>query len=741
VTSLPAASSDWGLDSYKADVTKVVITAPITSLSGVVRTMFTKAEIIELPTSCKTIEGSALNNYRSLHTVYTTGQEMVEGTFNLSNITLVKGYALVWNSMDTVIIGENCTFSGSAMFWQPNLSKVVISEGATIGTQSFVSGTSTSDGRVWKDTSVEFPKSMGVIPAAAFYGNQGTDLSSVFPNNVVVEITVKNPDALFAIATNATANDYEGFVTWMSALKTVKGTVGSTAETFVNWANEYFAENEIDRAITFEAIDTVASGMPIGDDLWYRILDNGDETYTLDIYGTGTTAYAADKDGNKVSMSWNFIDENRSFNEYASKITKIKISAPNVKTYQGYMFKGTNATHLELNPNITSIAGGSDFNGIAMLTTVYVTGNEPVEGVADFSNIKTFGQYAFVNHKFNKIVLSEELKTIPYWCFGSESGSVLNSVEIPASVTSIESLAFNKAAVLAYVNIAGDNVTIKSDAFNGCSAYATVIANTGSTAEAYAETMGLQFIDRANVNNIVAVYRNNNSVILLDKVDDKNVTAYATGSATNFSFGYTSWGNAVSGDNANRPWQTYKSLITKVVFVNPALTKFDASFATHTALTTVEIPASTRTVGSNAFNGSALTTLYIAGNEAKEGVVDLTNITALGDMCLASSKAHTILLNDDLSGAWGQNLFFRCDNLLYIRVPVGVTSLDGTTFFNSSKLNTVLFESKTTVIGASAFSGCTGLKTIIGYRGSTAETYANANGLEFIPLETESLLT
>ena len=745
VTSLPAASSDWGLDSYKADVTKVVITAPITSLSGVVRTMFTKAEIIELPTSCKTIEGSALNDYRSLHTVYTTGQEMVEGTFNLSNITLVRGYALVWNAMDTVIIGENCTFSGSAMFWQTNLSKVVISEGATIGTQSFVSGTSAYDGRVWKDTSVEFPKSMGVIPAAAFYGNQGTDLSTVFPNNVVVEITVKNPDALFAIATNATANDYEGFVTWMSALETVKGTVGSTAETFVNWANEYFAENEIDRAITFEAIDTVASGMPIGDDLYFRILDDGNGKYIFDIYGTGTTAQAMSTSGEYLAGGYpNFVEndkyEETNYYQYCGKVSKIKFSAPNLTKISGYLFQEMGAQILELHPNMTNINSDA-FNGLTTLTTVYTTGQTPEIGVANLTNVPTIGGYVFYQNKFVKILLNENLTSIGKYTFGN--ATKLEMIEIPAKVTSIDANAFVNASNLKYISFGADSFTYSSSSFSGICADVTIAGKTGSTAETLAEEKGVQFIDSAYINEIVAVYSNGNSVILLDKVDDKNVTAYATGSATYFNMGYTNYDTAVNKDKNGhlRVWDKYKSLITKAIYVNPGFTKIDSSFATHANLKTVEIPASVTAITASGFNGSGLTTLYITGNAVKEGVIDLSNITSLGSMCMASAKAHTILLNDNLSGAWGQNLFFRCDNLLYIRVPVGVTSLDGTTFFNSSKLNTVLFESKTTVIGASAFSGCTGLKTIIGYRGSTAETYANANGLEFIPLETESLLT
>ncbi len=747
VTSLPAASSDWGLDSYKADVTKVVIEAPITSLNATVKDMFANALILELPTSCKSIGGSALNDARKLHTVYTTGQEMVEGTFNLSNITSVASYALVRNMMDTIIVGENCNFSSNALFWQGNLSKVIISEGAKIGKMSFVSGTSNyaSDDRVWEKASVEFPASMSVIPAESFYGNNGTSDGSKFPNNVVVEITVKNPDALFAIATNATANDYEGFVTWMSALKTVKGSVGSTAETFVNWANEYFTENAIDRTITFEEIGTVASGMPIGDDLYFRILDDGNGKYIFDIYGTGTTAQAMSTSGEYLAGGYaNFVGNNKyketNYYQYCGKVSKIKFSAPNLTKISGYLFQAMGAQILELHPNMTNINNDA-FNGLTTLTTVYTTGQTPEIGVANLTNVPTIGGYVFYQNKFVKILLNENLTSIGTYTFGN--ATKLEMIEIPAKVTSIGANAFINASNLKYISFGADSFTYSSSSFSGICADVTIAGKTGSTAETLAEEKGVQFIDSAYINEIVAVYSNGNSVILLDKVDDKNVTAYATGSATYFNMGYTNYDTAVN-QNKNghlRVWDKYKSLITKAIYVNPGFTKIDSSFATHANLKTVEIPASVTAITDSGFNGSGLTTLYITGNAVKEGVIDLSNITSLGSMCMASAKAHTILLNDNLSGTWGQNLFFQCKSLLYIRVPVGVTSFTGMVFNGSSKLNTVLFENKNTTISSDAFSGCTGLKTIIGYRGSTAETYANANGLEFIPLETESLLT
>ena len=764
VTALPAATAAWGWDDYKANVTKVVITAPITSLNGTIKDTFKNVEILELPVSCVSLGNSALNDGSKLHTVYTTGQEMVKGTFNLTNISSIGTYCIVFSRMDTLILAENCKVSANALYWTPNLSKLVLAEGITMGKNSFVSGTATA--RIWDVTSIEFPASMAVIPAESFNRNNGTGDSTILPNNTITEITVNNPNALFAgvngatvTETNTLAYHNEQFVTKMEALATVKGKAGSTAEAFVNWANEYFETNSIDRSITFVAIDTVVDGMPIGEDLYFRILNNEDgETYTMEIYGTGATAQAMSTEGVYLAGGYDNFFSNKAYEkttywQYASKISKIKFSAPNVTKITQYLFQSIPATELELHPNMTALNADS-FNGMSTLRTVYTTGQTAEEGVANLTNVTSLGGQVFYCNRFTKVVLSESLTSIPSHAFGNNKAdnSLLEAVEIPASVTSIGANAFVKSPKIIYVKFNADSFTYNANSFSGISANATIIAADGSTGETLASELGVQFIDSAEAPQIDYYYYVDNSVLLLAKVGEK-YTAFATGSDTKFELGYKDYNSAVyskDGSNGpNRAWNDYKSLITKVVYVNPALTYTDASFATHTALTTIEAPASLTTLGSNAYNGcKALKTFYITGNEMKVGVANFSNITDLGSMGIASCAASTILLNDDYNKNLGDNLFFQCPNLTYIRIPAGVGALTDKTFNGSKKLTTVLFENPNTTIGTNSFTDCTGLTTFIGYNykedgvtASTAKAYAEANGLTFIPIEATDVLS
>ncbi len=760
VVSLPEASSDWGWDNYKNGVTRVVVSAPITSINATVKDSFANIETLELPESCTQIKEMAFNmaEKTKLNTVCVTGHEEVAGTFDLSCFTSIPDYAVVFCQFDKLILGENVNVNANAFFWNKNLTELLIPEGAVIGNNSFVGGVASSN-RIWKLSTITFPKSMSVVPSNSFKQSDGTKVFT--QNTCTTTIVVNNTSALFAASPTATANDYATFLTDMSALTTVKGYIGSTAEDFVNAANIYFADNGINRNLKFEPLDElVANDMPIGENLWFRIIDNKDEagTYTMDIYGTGTSLVPYFADGTPftadsykyVVTDNNYISSN--YKEYLSKISMVRFST-NVDSIGGYSFFGmSNLTTVELHEDMDYISVDA-FNGPA-ITTLYSAGQTPVAGVANFSNVPTIEGFSFNGNKFAKIILSESMTTINGYSFSNSSA--LKEITVPASVTSIKNYAFLNSSAFEYIKFEGSAVTFDTATnFNKIPGYATVIAPAASTGSAFAEANGLQFIENVNVGEIVYTYRTDNSVLLISKPSPSSdtYTAFATGSATSFKLKredgtlFNGWTNAVN--KPGRPWDTYKAKITKLVYVNQALTAIDASFAKHGAnLVTIEIPASLTTVGSNAFNGTNFKTLYVAGSEVAANVCDFTNITAMGDMCLASCASESILLSDDLTGQigttagiLGQNMLYQCANLTYIRIPSLISALNGMTFNGSKKLTTVLIENPDISISSNAFNGCTALSTIISWPGSTAEAYATEKGLTFIPISAENILS
>ena len=125
------------------------------------------------------------------------------------------------------------------------------------------------------------------------------------------------------------------------------------------------------------------------------------------------------------------------------------------------------------------------------------------------------------------------------------------------------------------------------------------------------------------------------------------------------------------------------------------------AFSFCSGLKSIEIPLSVTSIGNGAFRCcSGLTNIKLP-----EGV------TSIGDVA-----------------------FFRCSGLTSIEIPSGVTSIGEMAFMGCSGLTSIKMPSSVTSIGEMAFEA-SGLKTIYGYAGSYAETYAIANGYTFEDVE------
>lgn len=140
---------------------------------------------------------------------------------------------------------------------------------------------------------------------------------------------------------------------------------------------------------------------------------------------------------------------------------------------------------------------------------------------------------------------------------------------------------------------------------------------------------------------------------------------------------------------------------------------------------------------------------------AFSGLYNLQSITIpnsvaeIGDVAFSADTSLESVTIPDSVKVIGTNAFSWCGNLNSITIPKSVTSIGEYAFAWDDNLTSVTIYSNNVNIGEKAFGYIHGSNgnidkmkgfTIIGYNGSTAETYAKENGFTFIPLDETSKL-
>ena len=165
------------------------------------------------------------------------------------------------------------------------------------------------------------------------------------------------------------------------------------------------------------------------------------------------------------------------------------------------------------------------------------------------------------------------------------------------------------------------------------------------------------------------------------------------------------------------------------------------AFCYCTALTTVTIPNSIKSIGSGAFSFCdglnkvivsdiaawcniifadadatplcKATHLYSDENTEIKDLVIPNSITSIGKWAFAFCSALTSVTIPNSVTIIGEGAFLRCSGLTSVTIPNSVTSIDRGTFSGCSGLTSVTIPNSVTSIGDNAFGGCSGLTSII----------------------------
>lgn len=373
-------------------------------------------------------------------------------------------------------------------------------------------------------------------------------------------------------------------------------------------------------------------------------------------------------------------------------------------------------TSITIPDSVTNI-GSNAFQGCTSLTNLTI-GN----------NVTTIGDYAFNNCRFSELTIPDSVQTIGQFAFQSCSFS---EVIIPESVIRINDNSFRNNSNLSSVTILNAEATIGFGVFAYCNSNLVIYGYGGSTADTYASSNSITFVDLAGGNG------SSDYEYTVDENDLATVTMYK-GSDTavevpeRLDNNYViSIGNEAFKDNTT---------LTSVTLPDGITTIGGQAFAGCTSLTSVTFGSGITTIGNSAFSGTGITNITIPnsvttiGDSAFYGCTGLTTVSMPNNVSVGNSAFYgctgltsATIPNNAISIADG--MFGECTNLTTVVIPDSVTTIGDGAFSDCSGLTSVTIPRSVTSI-TNSFEGCSNL-TICGYDGSIASYYASENNIPF----------
>ncbi len=330
-------------------------------------------------------------------------------------------------------------------------------------------------------------------------------------------------------------------------------------------------------------------------------------------------------------------------------------------------------------PTSLTTVGDTAFESCRNLATIYVKGNDPVEGNFDLTNVTKLGGYCFDACTPFVVKLNPNLAgEIPQEVFKNNSN--LKELDIPEGVTLIKNDAFSRLSGLATLIIRGKDTELQSKkVFGWENSFPAIKAPAGSKAEAFAKENGFTYINLETGEETKGTLPGPGSTsggstgsddpsVKLEEFDPTGATAYGHSTGmyngvqivntywayyadtktlkfTSATTAYNETGTSAHCDKADgTSWADYKKEIEHII-VGPHIGKMSGgAFRDMEALKDIVYSQSDIQVDGDCFTGcTSLTTIWREGKERIEGRADASGFAKINDVFAKTAIKELVL--------------------------------------------------------------------------------------------------
>ncbi|MBO5452775.1 MAG: leucine-rich repeat protein [Clostridia bacterium] len=301
---------------------------------------------------------------------------------------------------------------------------------------------------------------------------------------------------------------------------------------------------------------------------------------------------------------------------YGNPLTSV-VSAATKAQYDAIIFAKTNDAFKRTTVTLADAVQGfhsaassaQTINWYLVGDTLTVTGTGNMAG-KDSASAQPWYPY---KDQIKNVVIEEGITQIGKYAFGDLTN--VEEIVIPSTVTNVQAAAFIRMSGLKKVTLSPGIATLGTNSFKDCTALAEVNF-LGKKAEYDTMTIGggndpFKKATLATDENTYLGKGVIGSTITWSLTDTGVLRVMGTGALPNYS-------------SSNRPpWYELKSSITSVI-VSEGITKIgNQAFAAATNLTTIDLPVSVTSIGTNVVLNTALTTVNYAGTAGQYAAITI----------------------------------------------------------------------------------------------------------------------